>query len=106
MDFSARFLLVKAPSDEALQERLEKSGKDASAIQKIIEQLPEALSESKVDELFDTTIINEDLEEAAKATSAHIYEKEGEAAEGDDLPNGKEGDDPDTQMNGAGEDEA
>lgn len=88
MDFSARFLLVKPPSNEALQERLEKSGKDAPAIQKILEKLPQELDEFKASELFNTFIINGDLDEAARAMGEYIFEKADA-----ELSNGKEGDD-------------
>lgn len=103
MDFSARFLLVKTPSSEILQERLEKLGKDAPAIQKIIEKLSQELDESKIKDLFDTTIVNGDMDKAAKEMGNYIFEKTSDAeGKGDDaekdetadeeLPNGKEGD--------------
>lgn len=88
MDFSARFILIKPSSNEVLGERLERSGKDAAVIQKILEQLPAAYDESKIDDLFDTTISSDSLDEAVKAVSGYIYERPGDIAEGDDVPNG------------------
>ncbi|CAM1502847.1 Fc.00g076230.m01.CDS01 [Cosmosporella sp. VM-42] len=76
MDFQARFILIKPPTPEALSERLKASGKEDSAIEEILKDLPAALGDSEVAELFTSTIINEDLDTSSKGLGDIIYEKE------------------------------
>ncbi|KAH7160074.1 THO complex subunit 1 transcription elongation factor-domain-containing protein [Dactylonectria estremocensis] len=85
MDFQARFILIKPPTPEALRERLKSSGKDEAAVEAILKSLANDLDESKIAELFNTTIINDSLDEAAKALGSFIFGK----SEGGDQTNGE-----------------
>ncbi|RBQ65534.1 hypothetical protein FVER53590_25792 [Fusarium verticillioides] len=73
MDFQARYVLIKASKPELLKQRLEASGKEESAIQDIMKKLSTELESSKVDELFDTSIIDDDDVEAVKTIGNYIY---------------------------------
>lgn len=97
MDFQARYILIKPPTPETLRQRLQGSStKDASAIESIIKALPADLDDAKVAELFAITIVNEDLDQAAKALGTFIYgHGDGEdTTMGDDggRENGEKGD--------------
>ena len=94
MDTAARYLFVKPPSPTSLHDRLSSSGHDEAAIQAILAKLPDETDETKVAESFDKTIVNEDLEQAAEALSAYIFEKEGEQEEEEEeeLPQPTEAD--------------
>ncbi|KPM46275.1 hypothetical protein AK830_g339 [Neonectria ditissima] len=75
MDFQARFILVKPPTPEILEQRLKSSGKDEATIETTLKNLPTDLDESKVAELFSTTIINDDLSQAVKALGSFIFDQ-------------------------------
>ncbi|EXM30937.1 hypothetical protein V3481_013457 [Fusarium oxysporum f. sp. vasinfectum] len=78
MDFQARYVLITTSTPELLKQRLEASGKGESAIQDILKKFSTELESRKVDELFDTSIVDDDDVEAVKATGNYIYgESEG-----------------------------
>ncbi|WKT48945.1 Guanylate kinase/L-type calcium channel beta subunit [Fusarium oxysporum f. sp. vasinfectum] len=78
MDFQARYVLITTSTPELLKQRLEASGKEESAIQDILRKFSTELESRKVDELFDTSIVDDDDVEAVKATGNYIYgESEG-----------------------------
>jgi len=78
MDFQARYVLITTSTPELLKQRLEASGKEESAIQDILKKFSTELESRKVDELFDTSIVDDDDVEAVKATGNYIYgESEG-----------------------------
>ncbi|KAM0436181.1 hypothetical protein ACHAPT_003073 [Fusarium lateritium] len=77
MDFQARYILVKPSSPEAFEERLRAAGKEESDIQDTLKKLPTELDPAKLGELFETTIVDDDVETAARALGDYIYEKEG-----------------------------
>ena len=86
MGFAARYVLIKPPNNEALQERLEKSGRDAATIRAILDKLPEELSESRMSELFDKVITtgdndddDDDAESWAKALGQFLFLEDGDA---------------------------
>ncbi|KAF9777183.1 hypothetical protein IL306_004547 [Fusarium sp. DS 682] len=86
MDFEARYVLITTSTPEALKQRLEASGKEASAVQDILKNLPTELEPGKVDELFNITIVNDDQVEAVKAIGNYIYgEGEGQQGSGEDT---------------------
>ncbi|KAF4442491.1 nuclear matrix p84 [Fusarium acutatum] len=78
MDFQARYVLITTSNPELLKQRLEASGKEESAIQDILKKFSTELESSKVDELFDTSIVDDDDVEAVNAIGKYIYgESEG-----------------------------
>ncbi|KAF4485684.1 nuclear matrix p84 [Fusarium agapanthi] len=77
MDFQARYVLITTSYPELLKQRLEASGKEESAIQDILKKLSTELESSKVDQLFDTSIVDDD-DEAVKTIGNYVYgESEG-----------------------------
>ncbi|KAI9167361.1 THO complex subunit 1 [Paramyrothecium foliicola] len=88
MDFTARYIFIKPASDESLQERLEKSGRSSDVIQEIIANLPTTTDESKLNEVFDSIVVNDDLDSAVKLLGGYIYESEEPTGE---LTNGHGG---------------
>ncbi|KAJ4264774.1 hypothetical protein NW762_005017 [Fusarium torreyae] len=102
MDFQARYILVKTSTPEILEQRLKDLGKEDSVIQGILKRLPAELEPAKVDELFDTTIVDDDDAAAAgKALEDYIYgksegESAGEQGSGDDTAM-KDGEDDNTK---------
>lgn len=76
MDFTARYILIKPSSTECLQTRLKDAGKDDAALEAITVKLEEQLDESKTGEVFNTTIINEELDVATKTLGDFLYGKE------------------------------
>lgn len=84
MDFQARFILIKPPTPEVLEHRLKSSGKDDTTVETTLKNLPTDLDEPKVAELFTTTIVNDDLDQAAKALGSFIFDKPGDADETND----------------------
>ena len=96
MDFPGRYILIKPPTPDLLQSRLKDAGgRDEAAIKAIIDGLPEQLDddESKMSsELFDHTIVNEDLEQSVKILGEFLYKREDEEVEegeGRKAPNGE-----------------
>jgi THO complex subunit 1 len=85
MDFSARYIFIKPSDLDSLRERLEKSGRDADVIQSVLQGLPDATDEVKLKDLFATTVVNDDLDAAAKALGAYIYETGDKPVEGEDA---------------------
>jgi THO complex subunit 1 len=86
MDFQARYVLITTSTPELLKQRLEASGKEESAIQEISNKLPTELEPGKIDEVFDTSIVNDDDVEAVKAIGNYIYgESEGEQGLSEDT---------------------
>ncbi|KAF4979392.1 hypothetical protein FZEAL_4395 [Fusarium zealandicum] len=77
MDFQARYILVKPSSPEVLEQRLKASGKEDTAIQEILKKLPTELDPAKLDELFNTAIVDEGADAAAKELGDYIYERNG-----------------------------
>ncbi|KAF5587364.1 nuclear matrix p84 [Fusarium subglutinans] len=75
MDFQARYVLITTSYPELLKQRLEASGKEESAIQDILKKLPTELESSKVDQLFDTSIVDDDDVEAVKTIGNYVYGK-------------------------------
>lgn len=75
MDFQARYILIKPPTPEALSERLQAAGKEDSVVQTVLKNLSADLDETKIGELFDSTIINEALDESSKVLGDFIYKK-------------------------------
>ncbi|KAF5632958.1 nuclear matrix p84 [Fusarium sp. NRRL 52700] len=73
MDFQARYVLITTSNPEFLKQRLEASGKDESVIQDILKKFPTGLESSNVDELFDTSIADDDDVEAVTAIGKYIY---------------------------------
>ncbi|KAF5634419.1 hypothetical protein F25303_8755 [Fusarium sp. NRRL 25303] len=73
MDFQARYVLVTTSNPELLKQRLKASGKEESAIQDILKKHSTELELCKVDELFDTSIVDDDDVEAVKAIGNYIY---------------------------------
>ncbi|KAJ3532200.1 hypothetical protein NM208_g8548 [Fusarium decemcellulare] len=94
MDFQARYILIKPSTPEALEERLKASGKEDSIIQEILKKLPTELDSAKVDELFDTIIVDDDVDAVIEALGDFIYEKNGEAGKS----NGEQDSGEDTAM--------
>lgn len=94
MDFQARFILIKPPTPEVLEQRLKSLGKDDTTVETTLKNLPTDLDESKVAELFATTIVNGDLDQAAKALGSFIFDKPGD----EDKTNDGEGATEDTAM--------
>ncbi|KAH8686704.1 THO complex subunit 1 transcription elongation factor-domain-containing protein [Ilyonectria robusta] len=94
MDFQARFILIKPPTPEVLEQRLKSLGKDDTTVETTLKNLPTDLDESKVAELFATTIVNDDLDQAAKALGSFIFDKPGD----EDKTNDDEGATVDTAM--------
>ncbi|KAI1500468.1 THO complex subunit 1 transcription elongation factor-domain-containing protein [Biscogniauxia marginata] len=75
--FSARFIFVSPPNIEELEARLNKSeGLTEEAIQNMIKTAQEDIKHAKSDELYDTVIENDDLEEAYKALEEFIYKSD------------------------------
>ncbi|KAF7543394.1 hypothetical protein G7Z17_g10770 [Cylindrodendrum hubeiense] len=93
MDFQARFILIKTTTPAVLEERLKASGKDDATVETTLKNLPTDLDESKVAELFTTTIVNDDLDQASKALGSFIFDKSG-----DDQTNNDEAAAEDTAM--------
>ena len=89
MGFAARYVLIKPPNNEALQERIEKSGRDAAALRAVLDKLPGELSESKTSELFGKVITatsdddddddDDDAESSAKALGEFLFLEDGDA---------------------------
>ncbi|KAF5703287.1 nuclear matrix p84 [Fusarium mundagurra] len=78
MGFQARYVLITTSNPELLKQRLEASDKEESAIQDILKKNSTELESSKVDELFDTSIVDDDDAEAVKTIGNYIYgENEG-----------------------------
>ncbi|KAF5966843.1 hypothetical protein FBULB1_11468 [Fusarium bulbicola] len=75
MDFQARYVLITTSYPELLKQRLEASDKEESAIQDILKKLPTELESSKVDQLFDTSIVDDDDVEAVKTIGNYVYGK-------------------------------
>jgi THO complex subunit 1 len=90
MDFDARYILIKPPTPEILEQRLKDSAKDASAIESVIKSLPSDLDDAKVAELFNTTVTNEDQDQAAKALAAFIFDKEAQTETGQPADDGED----------------
>ncbi|KAI5460006.1 THO complex subunit 1 transcription elongation factor-domain-containing protein [Mariannaea sp. PMI_226] len=82
MDFSARYILIKPPTPEILEQRLKESGKDTAAVEAITKTLSADLDDAKVAELFSTTITNEDQDLAAQALASFIFQKDDEEETG------------------------
>jgi guanylate kinase len=92
MDFPGRYILIKPPTPDALESRLKGAGgHDDTAIKAIIDRLPEQLDESKMLELFNHTIVNEDVEQSVKTLGEFLYKREDEVEEGEEekAPNGE-----------------
>ncbi|KAH7475851.1 hypothetical protein FOMA001_g11088 [Fusarium oxysporum f. sp. matthiolae] len=86
MDFQARYVLITTSTPELLKQRLEASGKEESAIQDILKKFSTELESRKVDELFDTSIVDDDDVEAVKAIGNYIYgESEGKQGLSEDT---------------------
>jgi THO complex subunit 1 len=75
MGFEARYVLIKTSTPEALEQRLKASGEEDSAVQEILKRLPTELEPGKVDELFDTSIVDDNEEAAVKTLGDYIYGK-------------------------------
>ncbi|KAI1010209.1 hypothetical protein LB503_013186 [Fusarium chuoi] len=73
MDFQARYVLVTPSNPELIKQRLKALGKEESAIQDILKKHSTELELCKVDELFDTSIVDDDDVEAVKAIGNYIY---------------------------------
>ena len=86
MDFTARYVLIKPPSPEVLQSRLQAAGVAEDQIKTIIDKLPEQLDESKTSELFDTTVVNDDLEQSHQSVVDYLYAaKSGGSGEDEEM---------------------
>ena len=82
MDFSARYVLLKPPSAEALTSRLTQTGVDETAAKEIAAKAAE--SEAPGEEVFGCVVVNEELDAAVEAVDGFVYgsgEGEGEAKE-------------------------
>lgn len=75
MDFTARYILVKPSSPEALQSRLQDANTPEDKVKAIVEKLPAQLDESKTAEVFDTTIVNETLDDSHKSLVGYLFGK-------------------------------
>ncbi|CEI68729.1 hypothetical protein FVEN_g7986 [Fusarium venenatum] len=75
MGFEARYVLIKASTPEALKQRLKASGEEDSTTQEILKRLPTELEPGKVDELFNTIIVDDDEQAAVKTLGDYIYGK-------------------------------
>ncbi|KAF4441499.1 hypothetical protein F53441_12012 [Fusarium austroafricanum] len=73
MDFQARYILINTSTPEVLEQRLKASGKEESTIQEILKKSSTELEPAKVDELFDTTIADDDDVAAVKTLGNYIY---------------------------------
>ncbi|KAI2630831.1 THO complex subunit 1 transcription elongation factor-domain-containing protein [Hypoxylon sp. NC1633] len=71
--YSARIIFISPPSLEELEVRLKKAGTADEQVQDALKAAQEDLEHSKLGELFDTVITNDDLEEAYKALETFIY---------------------------------
>lgn len=89
MDFSARYVLVKPSSAEALSARLSKAGKDDDAIKPIVDKLPEQLDEDSTAEVYDISVVNDEEEVAGKELMSFVYRKEGEEGTNGDVAMGE-----------------
>ncbi|KAK5988864.1 THO complex subunit 1 [Cladobotryum mycophilum] len=89
MDFSARYLLIKPPTNEALHHRLSQAGnRDEAAIQALLASLPQDLDESKTRDLFDTVITNDDLDKTVDSLRDYIYDDGGDGKTAGEEVNG------------------
>lgn len=84
MDFSARYVLIKPPSAEVLKDRLSETGLDDAAIRSTVDNLPTELDESKVADLFDKVVSNDELDQATEVLAGYIFDKEGDGAKSQD----------------------
>lgn len=89
MDFTARYILVKAPTNnEAYIERLKAAGMDEEAAKSTAESSAAAVPES-AGETFDIMLDNEgDADEAASKLSQFVFGKGGNDGEDDKEENG------------------
>ncbi|KAF5672866.1 hypothetical protein FHETE_3585 [Fusarium heterosporum] len=93
MDFEARYVLINTSTSETLEQHLKASGKEESTIQEILKKSPAELESTKIDELFNITIVVGDDDVAAiKRLGGYIYGKSQ-----DDTP-GEQGSEADTAM--------
>jgi len=83
MDFEARYVLIKTSTSEALEQRLKALGKDDTAIQEILKRLATELEPEKTEVLFNTTIVVDDEQLAAKSLRDYIYRKSESETAGD-----------------------
>lgn len=84
MYFEARYILVKPSSPETLQGRLEAAGTAEENVRAIMEKLPEQLDESKTVDVFGTSIINDDLDQAHEHLVEYLFAKDESSGEGED----------------------
>ena len=91
MDFTARYILIKAPTTaDVYAERLKAAGKDEAAVKAIAESSAAVVPESAA-ETFDVMIESEgEAEQAVSKLSEYVFGKEG--GEGEDKSDEKEGD--------------
>lgn len=86
MDFQARYVLINTSAPEILEQRLKSSGKEDSTIQEILKKSSTELEPGKVNELFDTTVVDDDDVAAVKTLSNYIYGGgKGEQGSGEDT---------------------
>jgi hypothetical protein len=80
MDFTARFVLVKPPSEEVLLQRLGVAGISGDAATAIVKTFTD-IDVAKANDLFDKVIVNTDVASAAKEAESFIYETQTDAME-------------------------
>lgn len=91
--YNARFIFISPPTTEELEARLKKAGVSEEHIQSTLKSAEEDIEHSKSEGQYDTTITNDDMEEAYKQLEAFIYGPTGgangvngdAAATGDDV---------------------
>ncbi|XXH05182.1 hypothetical protein Hte_011607 [Hypoxylon texense] len=91
--YNARFIFISPPTTEEHEARLTKAGVSEEHVQAALKAAEEDIEHSKSEGQYDTTITNDDLEEAYKSLEAFIYGSTGEAngvngdgaATGDDV---------------------
>ncbi|KAI1769079.1 THO complex subunit 1 transcription elongation factor-domain-containing protein [Hypoxylon sp. FL1150] len=71
--YNARFIFISPPTTEELETRLKKAGVSEEHIPSVLKTSEEDIEYSKSEGQYDTTINNDDLEEAYKQLEAFIY---------------------------------
>jgi THO complex subunit 1 len=87
MGFEARFILIKPPSSAVLAQRATASGQDEAAVEELVKATEAEGADVEGEELFDTIIINDDLEAATLAVEGYIF---GGGLSGEDSASGTE----------------
>jgi guanylate kinase len=73
MDFTARYVLIKPSSTDDLESQLQAAGVAETEIKAAVDKFREQLDETKAGELYDTIIVNDDLEKSHQSLVEYLY---------------------------------